>query len=63
MLRVTKLTKDCEYVFRIKAENKCGTSDAISSELVKASYPFGRLNYLTFDLNQYFKVYYHFIVM
>uniref|UniRef100_H2YLF2 Titin n=1 Tax=Ciona savignyi TaxID=51511 RepID=H2YLF2_CIOSA len=39
-LRVGKLTKDSEYVFRIKAENKCGISDALSSALIKATYPF-----------------------
>uniref|UniRef100_H2YFD5 Titin n=1 Tax=Ciona savignyi TaxID=51511 RepID=H2YFD5_CIOSA len=38
--RVGKLTKDSEYVFRIKAENKCGISDALSSALIKATYPF-----------------------
>ena len=39
-LRVNKLMKDCEYVFRIKAENKCGLSDGLISSAVKTAYPF-----------------------
>ena len=39
-LRVSKLTKDSEYVFRIKAENKCGVSDGLISPVVKTAYPF-----------------------
>ena len=39
-LRVAKLAKECEYVFRIKAENKCGVSDGLISTVVKTVYPF-----------------------
>ena len=39
-LRVSKLSKDSEYVFRIKAENKYGVSDALSSSVVQTTYPF-----------------------
>ena len=39
-LRVSKLAKDCDYVFRIKAENKCGVSDGLISIAVKTVYPF-----------------------
>ena len=39
-LRVSKLAKECEYIFRIKAENKCGVSDGLISTVVKTVYPF-----------------------
>lgn len=41
--RLGKLVPGTEYIFRVRAENRYGISDPITSERMIAKFPFGKL--------------------
>lgn len=43
--RIGKLISGKEYVFRVRAENRFGVSDPLTSERMVAKFPFGELKH------------------